>query len=77
MYTTYALNGLKTAILLTGLAIVFIWKRENSKPTFIKVIWVLLCLADLADIVFWVLVARMNMLRKDDDFSGFIDIYPY
>ena len=44
-FAKYAFAWLKIAVMITGLAIVFIWKQKNSKPTFIKIIWVLLCLA--------------------------------
>jgi len=40
----YGFTGLKVVVLVLGLWIVFIWKRENAKPLFVKVIWILLCL---------------------------------
>ena len=66
-YTSFAFSGLSIAIMLTGLVIVFIWKRENLKPTFIKVIWVLLCLAEFAAIVNLTLYEKLDRLDKDGD----------
>lgn len=63
--------------MLTGLAIVFIWKRENSKPPFIKVIWVLLCLAEIAVIVYWVLDARLTKFQVALDHLAYESLYPY
>jgi len=66
-YIEYAFVGLINAILLSGIAIVFIWRKENFKPTFIKVIWVFLCLAELTVIPCWVILRRLEKLYNNPD----------
>ena len=61
-YANYSFLVLQGIILLVGLGIVFIRKRDNSKPTFIKVIWVLLCLAELTTIVHWIIYIRLQKI---------------
>ena len=52
------------------------YKRVNKKPTFIKVIWALLCLAELAFIAFRILSVRLNKLLNDSE-RRLTDLWPY
>ena len=61
---------------MIGLAIVFICKRENSKPTFIKVIWVLLGLVGLVAIATLIADGKYNELLKNEDESRYT-VWPY
>ena len=67
LYAHHALDGLKAAILLIGLAVVFVWKSKNSKPMFVKVIWFLICIAELASIAGDILQTKKYKLRYDED----------
>ena len=58
------------ATMLIGLVIVFILKRKDSKPMFVKVIWALLSLAELAEIG-GIIVLRFMIS------GGPLDLYRY
>jgi len=70
------LLGLKATTLLTGLSIVFIWKQKNAKPAFVKAIWVLIVLAEVAVIANLILYSRLKKLIEHKD-EGYEDIWPY
>ena len=76
-YAKYTLLGFLSLTILVGLAIVFIWRRENFKPAFIKVIWVLLCLAGFAAIANWVIYIELTKLSKEGNYQRFTDLWPY
>ena len=54
----YALSSLvllEAAIMLVGLGIVFIWKKKDTKPMFVKAIWITLCIAEISQIANFIL----------------------
>ena len=66
-YPAYVLLGLKATTLLIGLSIVFIWKQKDAKPAFVKAIWVLIILAEVAVIANLILYSRLKKLIEYND----------
>ena len=62
---------------LQGLQSFLYGNEKNQKPTFIKVIWALLCLAEIATFVKFILLFKTNKFLKNGDYSGYIDLWPY
>ena len=76
-YAFYAIAALEVTTFLIGFAIVFVWKRNDVKPTFIKVIWVLLCFTELGTIICWSLFVRHNNLYNGGEEEKANELWSY
>ena len=65
-YAYYAFTGFKHLVFFTGLAIVFVYKRESTKPVFVKAIWILLLLAEISGVANLILNIRFSRLLLND-----------
>ena len=62
--------------MIFGITVVFVRRRTDTKPWFVKAIWVLLCLAQLVGIVYWILIIKINISDKDGVGKIYTDLWP-
>ena len=64
--------------MLSGLAIVFVYKQQNAKPLFVKVIWVILCIAELTSTTHWILHTKTVFeVDEDSNLEKIKNLWPY